>query len=409
MHISVILKYMKKLKKPLLISYLILLHLFAFAGASFIGVFFAIKYKITNVSGETDALSASFNTNFEDLRDSESTPAVVSAEAASAKAESSNDVGAIDDKISQLTQEKKKKMNFLCNLQILSAMAPKNMQKILAFQNRYKSEYLTNQMIFAVKTHFEDVHQFDQNILSCEKEFDAEKNSEDAVTARIAKLSAEDIFVWPETKQWSDVKLSVKKDAEKIRLASEKAGIEPRLLVSSLIVEQLRLYFSQRELYQKFFEPLKILANSTKISLGVMSIKEETAIQIENNLKNPASLYYLGKDLETALDYPAGVNIPAERYKRLTSNDHYYNYLYGALYLRQFIEQWKKSGHEIRRRPEILTTLFNVGFAQSKPNPNPKVGGSTVTIGDTQYTFGRLGYEFYYSGELEELFPYTIL
>jgi len=70
------------------------------------------------------------------------------------------------------------------------------------------------------------------------------------------------------------------------------------------------------------------------------------------------------------------------------------------------MEQWKKAGFNIDKRPEIICTLFNVGFPQSKPNGSPKVGGSKITIGETKYSFGRLGYEFFYSGELVEYFEY---
>ena len=57
-------------------------------------------------------------------------------------------------------------------------------------------------------------------------------------------------------------------------------------------------------------------------------------------------------------------------------------------------------------RPEIACTLYNVGFAQSKPKADPKVGGSGIAVGDAKYSFGSLGYEFYYSGELLDAFPY---
>ena len=88
--------------------------------------------------------------------------------------------------------------------------------------------------------------------------------------------------------------------------------------------------------------------------------------------------------------------------------DHYYAYLYGALYLAEMMKQWRTAGYEIMYRPEIVGTLFNVGFPQSKPNPNPKVGGSEINVGEGKYSFGSLAYEFYYSGELAEEFPLYI-
>jgi hypothetical protein len=68
--------------------------------------------------------------------------------------------------------------------------------------------------------------------------------------------------------------------------------------------------------------------------------------------------------------------------------------------------QWKKSGFDISDRPEILATLFNVGFEISVPKSNPSVGGSTIKINGKEYTFGALAYEYYYSGEMEDHFPY---
>ena len=195
------------------------------------------------------------------------------------------------------------------------------------------------------------------------------------------------------------------KDKDVINEVGQKVGVEPRMLISCMIVEQLRLFHSEREVFKKFFEPLKVLGNANKISLGIMGIKEPTAVQIEEHIE-----YYLGKDLENILDYDniGADNNGDDRFKRLTDdkNNHYYSYLYGALYLRQFINQWEKAGYPIKYRPEIAGTLFNVGFSQSKPKSDPKVGGSDITVGDGSYSFGSLAYEFYYSGELMQEFPY---
>ncbi|MEI8067917.1 MAG: hypothetical protein WCG91_03150 [Candidatus Shapirobacteria bacterium] len=208
------------------------------------------------------------------------------------------------------------------------------------------------------------------------------------------------MLVWPDKKEWEVVAASISKDKYLIDKAAAVAKIEPRLIVSNLMVEQLRIFYSQRELYKKYFEPLKILSNSNKISLGVMAIKEQTAMDVEKHLKDKNSPYYLGAEYENMLDYPSQENLGGQRYARLTENSHYYNYLYGALYLKQMMKQWKDAGYDISSRPEIVGTLFNVGFPQSKPNANPKIGGSTVKIDKTEYSFGRLAYEFYYSGEL---------
>jgi hypothetical protein len=67
--------------------------------------------------------------------------------------------------------------------------------------------------------------------------------------------------------------------------------------------------------------------------------------------------------------------------------------------------QWKRSGYDIVNRPDILFTLFNLGFQASKPGPDPKCGGSHITVHDEVYTFGVICNDFYFSGELAEQFP----
>ena len=81
--------------------------------------------------------------------------------------------------------------------------------------------------------------------------------------------------------------------------------------------------------------------------------------------------------------------------------------MYTAFFLRQFQAHWEKEGFSLSHRPEILGTLYNLGYEKSVPKNNPSVGGSNFIVGNKDYTFGGLCYEFYYSGELQELFPLT--
>lgn len=387
----------KKIPKYIKVTYLILVNLFAAIGLVFVGVFFAIRLKITNVSGTVDNLSQQFQSQNDSVM-------AMSSEASP----SGTELSSLDEQIKALTQSRELKINNLCSLNELSYIAPENVKKILAVQNQTDSDDIVSKMIFAVETHLSNQEEFNQNLKKCIESFIPETVNFDTISSQVQYLNSKNIFDWPDKKEWADVAASITKDQNIINKAASVAKIEPRLIVSSLMVEQLRLFYSQRELYKKYFEPLKILANSNKISLGVMSIKEETATAVENHLKDPNSPYYLGPELANVLDYPSDTeDISAARYQRLTKYDHYYNYLYGALYLKQMLTQWQKAGYDISRRPEILGTLFNVGFPQSKPNANPQVGGSTVKIDQTNYTFGRLAYEFYFSGEMVNIFPYT--
>jgi hypothetical protein len=236
----------------------------------------------------------------------------------------------------------------------------------------------------------------------------APATDETVLRGTLESATGANLFPWMNDEEWTAIRSAIVKDREAIERASAVANVEPRLLVSCAIVEQVRLFHSQRELFKKVFEPLKILGNANKISLGVMGIKEATAIDTETHLADPTSPYYLGSGVEHVLDYSVGTDIAKERYRRLTEDgNHYYSYLYGGLYLRQMLSQWEHAGYDIKYRPEIATTLFNVGFPQSKPNADPKVGGSGIKVGDAEYSFGSLGYEFYYSGELFDAFPYV--
>jgi hypothetical protein len=94
--------------------------------------------------------------------------------------------------------------------------------------------------------------------------------------------------------------------------------------------------------------------------------------------------------------------------KRLVQyKDHYYSYLYAGIFIRQIAAQWEKAGYPIDERPEILASIFNLGYNKSKPKKNPAAGGSNFKIREKDYTFGGVAYDFYYSGEMLEEFPYA--
>jgi hypothetical protein len=210
---------------------------------------------------------------------------------------------------------------------------------------------------------------------------------------------------WDTLPEWNTIKEAVKKDTAIIDKASKDAGVSPRMIVTQLAVEQLRLFYTERESYKKFFEPLKILGSQTQFSWGVMGIKEETAIRIEKNLKDTSSPYYLGPAFEHILDFKT-TDIKQERFTRMTDQHaHYYSYLYAGLYIKQIETEWKRAGYDISNRPDIIATLYNIGFANSKPNPDPQSGGAEIKIGDRTYSFGSLGKEFYDSNELLDEFP----
>lgn len=215
------------------------------------------------------------------------------------------------------------------------------------------------------------------------------------------------VYEWMNMEEWTDFKIAVVKDKEQIDSAAKILDIEPRYIVSVLVGEQIRLFTSIREVYKNVIAPLKILSVENKFAYGVTGIKEETAIKTEKFLLDKSSEFYLGEKYEQLLAFSTE-NHANERFHRLIDyKNHFYSYLYAGIILKQHIEQWKKAGYNISGRPEILATLFNLGYYASKPKPNPSVGGSNININGTVYSFGSLAYEFYYSGELSDAFPYT--
>jgi len=227
---------------------------------------------------------------------------------------------------------------------------------------------------------------------------------------------------WQDTQEWQVLSAAVTKDAPVIDQAAAASGVNPRLIVASLVVEQLRLFFTERGYFKQFFAPLQILGAQTQFSLGVMGMKDNTAAEVEANLQNPSSPYYPGPQYAHLLDYTStstsasgtattslsatSTDITSLRYTRLTNQEnHYYSYLYAGLYLKEIETQWQNAGFPITNRPDILSTLYNIGFEHSTPNANPQVGGASIVINGVTYTFGGLAEQFYSSNLLTNLFP----
>jgi hypothetical protein len=211
---------------------------------------------------------------------------------------------------------------------------------------------------------------------------------------------------WAETEEYQSFKKSVPKDQAKINEAARVAGVNGRLIVSALLSEQIRLYTdASRESFKQFFQPLQILGIQSQYSWGVMGLKRDTAVQIEEHLKDPSSPFYLGPEYEHLLDFSTD-DPETERFNRLIEkHNQYYSYLYAGLYIRQITKQWEDAGFPLDEKPEIIATLYNIGFIHSTPNPDPKTGGAAITVGGTTYSFGRLADEFYNSDELVQDFP----
>ena len=299
---------------------------------------------------------------------------------------------------------RKHRYEVLDRIMLLSMYRPVNAEHIMRAYMQSGDERIALRMLDAVDRYMQSVPEY------------ATRASERAaaragVTTDTSRTS---VFVWMNIDEWGYLKEGIRKHKRWIDSASRASGVEARLIVTCLVGEQVRKINTRREMYKGLVAPLKSLSFSTAFSYGVTGIKESTARMIEEHLRDSTSLYYLGAAYEHLLDYDTTANYAnsyndtlSVRVQRLTQpNNHYYSYLYAALFVKQIIAQWERSGYPIADRPEILATIFNLGFAKSQPKANPEVGGAAFTISDVPYSFGSIAYEFYYSGEMLEEFPY---
>jgi len=370
---------MRKLfrNKKVRFLYFFFLYLFAAYGAFLTLTYLAMRFNWTNDSGMVDAN----NRYFQEMHDKYNQ----------------------NFKVDSVSMQKHR-YEVINRIIVLNEYYPKNAQMILQAYQKTDDERLALQMLDAA----------DLRLLKNSKYKRAVQKMRQNLNNRENQVTGLSVFEWMNIEEWKYFKEAVSKDKKWIDSAARVTGVEGRFIVACLVGEQVRLFNSRREKFKEFVAPLKSLALETNLSYGVTGIKENTAIRIEQYLKDSTSVYYLGDeyahllDYDSTADYTNSINDTMHvRLQRLVQfNNHYYSYLYAAIFIKQIKMQWERAGYPIDDRPEILASLFNLGYAKSKPKKNPGVGGSVFKVRETEYTFGSVAYEFYYSGELQEVFPY---
>lgn len=277
----------------------------------------------------------------------------------------------------------------------LARYYPVNARLILAASQHCDNPKMVERMMAATGIYIDDA-----------KELNRLEQRITKLLSEVPQQSTGNAIPWMTGPEWPALKAAIIRDSALIREAGRLSGVEPRLIVGCLVGEQIRLFNSKREMFKKYLGPVKVLSVQSQFSYGVNGIKDFTAKAVEDHLKDPTSEYYMGKAYEHLLDFETNDHV-TERYNRLVDyRNHLYSYLYTGCILHQTMLQWRRAGFDISDRPDVLFTLFNVGFSQSVPKANPVPGGSHIDVGDRTYTFGALGFDFYYSGELADIFPF---
>ena len=348
--------------------YLVVLHLFALVGAGILGAWAFFELGFTNNKGGADKNNRYLTESQHYLASSDS---VNSQEAA---------------------------LNGYRDLSVLRQFYPKNADLIFNAAQYSDRPTAVQEMIYAANMYMQD----DDHAVAYRKMVDDVDN---ILKSKKMQPFEGNVIPWMNDSAWPALKAAILKDSALIYEAARLTGVEPRLIVGCLVGEQVRLFNSKREMYKRYLGPMKVLSVQSQSSLGVNGIKDFTAMQVERNLTDTASIFYMGKPYEHILDFQTE-NHQAERISRLTNyRNHLYSYIYTGCILHQTMLQWRRSGYDIVNRPDILFTLFNLGFAASKPGPDPQCGGSHITVHDAIYTFGVICNDFYFSGELAEQFP----
>jgi hypothetical protein len=368
-------KKRSKLRKFFRFSYFTLIHGLAIFALFLIGTALAVHFKWTNQSGTTDVN----NRYFEDLAD---------------KYGQDHDLDS--------TQLIWHQDQFLQKLGVLAKYKPVDARNIYSAYESSQDVIVALRMLDAASLMLKDNADYQNDLKELKKFRKGKKKS---------------VYEWSNYKVWDEFCKAVLKDKAAIDSASRITGVESRLIVMCLVGEQVRMFNSGRERFKQYVYPFSSVMLANNRGYGVTSILERTALRIESNLQDKGSPFYPGDYFAKCLNYNDSFpdlvvdSIAAHKHKTIQrliqGGDHFYSYLYTAFLLRQYYAQWERAGHDISHRPEVLGTLFNIGFHKSVPKANPEAGGSTFTIGEKDYTFGGLCFEFYYSGEMMQEFPIT--
>ncbi len=199
-------------------------------------------------------------------------------------------------------------------------------------------------------------------------------------------------FGWSRTDIWDSTLAALVKDREVILLAARETGLSPRLVALPALCEQMRRAETFRDQYKRVFSKFIPTGN---LSMGVTGIKPETLRRIVPWC-DPRFLPWIDSVSDETI-----------RHRLDDRDDHRWAYLYAAACLSAIQRRWQaEAGIDLTYRPEILLTIYNIGFHKCPPHAQPQPGGAVFKLGSTEYTFGTFAWEFYWSGRALQELPF---
>lgn len=177
---------------------------------------------------------------------------------------------------------------------------------------------------------------------------------------------------------------------------SKELNVDPRIVAGVIFVEMFRNFTTEKGYLEKYLENTNLgetilsIANHT---YGIGQMSKSEFFECINHLQDLNSEFYLGEGLKEYVSYD-----DVEKSKDNVD----IQIKFTVVMIKQLISQWEKAGFDISKRPEILGTLYNIGFKNSYPKQNPRSGGSInhVEFGEKSFTgnFGECVKWWYDSG-----------
>jgi len=177
------------------------------------------------------------------------------------------------------------------------------------------------------------------------------------------------------------------KTIKTVKEISKTLWIDYRLVISSILTEQVRYAMTERGEMKKFLNKVPILIYLTQFSYWIWGIKSFTAEKIRDDAK----IYGYWKELEVHNKITWET-----KWKEVLTNE-YWQVVYPAYLVKNIITRWSLAWYDISNNPWVIITLYNFwNIADKKPNATPKVWWATISIADYKYNFWWLWEWFYW-------------